>query len=52
LAITHGLSTVSGGGWEVFAQLEAGQSAVNASWVRRETFLYISNNFSEFYLLL
>ena len=47
LAITHGLSTVSGDGWEVFAQLEAGQSAVNSSWGRRDTFLYISNNFSE-----
>jgi len=44
LAQIHGLNTQSGDGWAVFAQLEAGQSAIQSLWNRGNTMTYISNN--------
>lgn len=42
LASAHGLSTLPGSGWEVFARLEAGESATNPDWTRADT-ISISN---------
>ncbi len=47
LAVTHGLTTVSGDGWEVFSQLELAQSIINPLWNRRDTIQYINNNTHE-----
>ena len=44
LAATHGLTTQIGDGWEVFAQLEAGQSLINPNWTRADTTNFIVNN--------
>lgn len=44
LAATHGLTTDTGDGWEVFELLEAGQSAINPNWSRTDTLNYIANN--------
>ncbi|MFN7114792.1 MAG: type I secretion C-terminal target domain-containing protein [Alphaproteobacteria bacterium] len=47
LALAQGLSTLPGSGWEVFAKLEAGESAASPSWSRADTLLYIRNNAEE-----
>ncbi|MDP2206028.1 MAG: type I secretion C-terminal target domain-containing protein [Alphaproteobacteria bacterium] len=47
LALAQGLSTLPGSGWDVFAKLEAGESAANPSWSRADTLLYIRNNAEE-----
>ncbi len=44
LATLHGLTTDSGAGWEVFAELENGGSTVDASWDRDDTINYIRAN--------
>lgn len=44
LAVAHGLSTTAGAGWDVFARLEAGQSAINPAWSRADTLNYIKAN--------
>ncbi|MEM6812046.1 MAG: type I secretion C-terminal target domain-containing protein [Pseudomonadota bacterium] len=44
LAQTHGLTTSSGAGWEVFTQLEAGLSALQPTWNRGDTTNYIKAN--------
>ncbi|TVQ82805.1 MAG: VWA domain-containing protein [Micavibrio sp.] len=44
LAVDHGLSTLPGSGWEVFARLEAGESATNPDWSRDDTIQYIRDN--------
>ncbi len=46
LAANQGLSTDSGGGWEVFAALESGQGTT-ADWDRADTIDYIQNNLEE-----
>ena len=47
LAIAHGLGTQAGAGWEVFALLEAGQSALAPTWGRLDTLIYLRNNLEE-----
>ncbi len=47
LAITHGLMTEQGDGWEVFVQLEAGQSTIDSGWNRADSTAYIRNNADE-----
>ncbi len=44
LAVTHGLGTAAGAGWEVFERLEAGESPLNAAWTRDDTVSYLQNN--------
>ncbi len=44
LAVVHGLTTTAGAGWDVFARLEAGQSALNPAWSRADTLNYIKAN--------
>ena len=44
LAAAHGLTTLPGAGWEVFAKLEAGESALNPGWSRADTVAYIKAN--------
>lgn len=46
LAITYGLGTEAGAGWEVFAILESGQSSAG-SWGRLDTLVYLRNNLEE-----
>lgn len=47
LAAAHGIALNPGSGWEVFAQLEAGQSTIDPSWSRADTILYIRDNAEE-----
>ncbi|MBL1147707.1 MAG: type I secretion C-terminal target domain-containing protein [Pseudomonadota bacterium] len=47
LASAHGLSTLPGSGWEVFARLEAGESATNPDWTRADTIEYIKSHAEE-----
>jgi thiamine pyrophosphokinase len=44
LAAAHGLTTVAGTGWDVFAQLESGHSHTNAGWNRTDTVNYIASH--------
>jgi Ca2+-binding RTX toxin-like protein len=44
VAQAMGLTATPGSGWDVFARLEAGQSAVNPSWTRADTIAYIKAN--------
>lgn len=44
LAAAYGLTTPAGSGWDVFARLEAGQSAVKPDWDRADTIAYIKAN--------
>ena len=44
LAAMQGLSVTNGSGWDVFAKLEAGESAVSPDWDREDTIEYIRNH--------
>ncbi|MDH5721894.1 MAG: VWA domain-containing protein [Alphaproteobacteria bacterium] len=50
LAIAHNLGTEAGLGWEVFAMLESGASAINPDWTRADTLSYLFNNREEMML--
>lgn len=47
LATAHGIDLNPGSGWEVFAQLEAGQSTTDPSWSRADTILYLRSHAEE-----
>ncbi|MGH1403715.1 MAG: DUF5801 repeats-in-toxin domain-containing protein [Alphaproteobacteria bacterium] len=47
LADDHGLNTTDGAGWQVFDDLEDGQSASDPDWSRDETVDYIRNHADE-----
>ncbi|TNE33034.1 MAG: type I secretion C-terminal target domain-containing protein, partial [Alphaproteobacteria bacterium] len=47
LAAAHGFDTLPGSGWEVFARLEAGESAIKPDWTRADTIEYIKSHAEE-----